>query len=71
MCSFQSGYLKTWLHWNNGISIDNLNVDVITRATSVFVNLKIDRFNEILFVQKLLNINQLKAKQTYIERSSF
>ena len=28
-------------------------------------------FNEVLFVHKLLNINQFKAKQTYIERSSF
>ena len=37
----------------------------------MFVNLKIDNFNEILFVHKLLNINQLKAKQTCIERSSF
>jgi hypothetical protein len=37
----------------------------------MFVNLEIDKFNKILFVHKLLNINQLKAKQTYIERSSF
>jgi len=37
----------------------------------MFVNFKIDKFNEILFVHKLLNISQLKAKQTYIERSSF
>jgi hypothetical protein len=37
----------------------------------MFVNLKIDKFNEILFVHKLLNTNQFKAKQIYIERSSF
>jgi len=37
----------------------------------MFVNLKIDKFNEILFVHTFLNINQLKAKQTYIERLSF
>jgi predicted transcriptional regulator YheO len=36
------------------------------------MNLKIDKFNEILFfLYKLLKINQLKAKQTYIERLSF
>jgi len=35
------------------------------------VNLKIDTINEILVVYKLLNTNKLKAKQTYIERSSF
>ena len=45
--------------------------DVIIRATSIFVNMKIDKFNEILFVHKFLNINQLKTKQTYIERLSF
>jgi hypothetical protein len=32
--------LETWLHWNNGISINDLNVDVITQATFMFVNLK-------------------------------
>jgi hypothetical protein len=37
----------------------------------MFVNLKIDKFNEILFIHTFLNINQLKAKQTYIERLSF
>jgi len=37
----------------------------------MFVNLKINKFNEILFVHKLLNTNQLKAKQTYIKGSSF
>jgi hypothetical protein len=37
----------------------------------MFVNLKIDKVNEILVVHKLLNTNQLKAKQTYIGRSSF
>jgi len=37
----------------------------------MFVNLKIDKFNEIVFVHKFLNINQLKVKQTYIERLSF
>jgi S-methylmethionine-dependent homocysteine/selenocysteine methylase len=34
------------------------------------VNLKINKFNEILFVHKLLDINILKIKQTYIERLS-
>jgi hypothetical protein len=37
----------------------------------MFMNLKINKFNEILFVHKLLNIKQLKAHQTYIERLSF
>jgi len=37
----------------------------------MFVNLKIDKINEILVVHKLFNTNQLKAKQTYIGRSSF
>jgi hypothetical protein len=63
--------LETWLHWNNAISIDDLNIDIITRAASIFVNLKIDKINEILVVHKLLNTNQLKAKQTYIERLFF
>jgi hypothetical protein len=33
---------------NDGISFDDLNTDVITRAASMFVNLKIDKINEIL-----------------------
>jgi hypothetical protein len=37
----------------------------------MFVNLKINKINEILVVHKLLNTNQLKSKQTYIEMSSF
>jgi hypothetical protein len=37
----------------------------------MFVNLKIDKINEILVVHKLLNTNQLKSKQTYIKMSSF
>jgi len=37
----------------------------------MFMNLKINKINEILVVHKLLNTNQLKSKQTYIERSSF
>ena len=53
------------------ISIYDLNVDVITRTASMFVNLKINKINEILVIHKLLNTNQLKAKQTYIERLSF
>jgi len=56
---------------HKGISIDDLNADVIIQATSIFINLKINKFNEILFVHKWLNINQLKAHQTYIKRSSF
>jgi hypothetical protein len=68
---FQSRCLETWLHWNNRISIDDLNTDVITWAASLFVNIKIDKINEILVIHKLLNTNQLKAKQSYIERSSF
>jgi len=51
-----------WLHWNNKISIDYLNADVIIRTTSMFVNLKIYKFNQILFVHKLLNMNKLKTK---------
>ena len=44
------------MHWFEAsiqdawISIDDLNADDITRAASMFVNLKIDKFNEILFV---------------------
>ena len=37
----------------------------------MFVNLKINKINEILVVHKLLNTKKLKAKQTYIERLSF
>ena len=37
----------------------------------MFVNFTLDKFNEIIFVHKLLKINQLKARQTYTERSSF
>jgi hypothetical protein len=37
----------------------------------IFMNLKIDKINEILVVHKLLNTNKLKTKQTYIERLSF
>jgi hypothetical protein len=44
------------------IFINDLNVDVIIRAALIFVNLKIDKFYEILFVYKLLNTNHLKAK---------
>jgi hypothetical protein len=32
----------------------------------MFVNLETDKFDEILFVHKLLNINQFEAKQTYL-----
>jgi hypothetical protein len=63
--------LETWLYLNNRVFIDDLNADVITWASLIFVNLKINKFNEILFVHKLLNTNQLKTKETYIERSSF
>ena len=73
---FQSGcleicYLEIWLYWNNGIFIDNLNADFITWMASIFLNLKIDKINEILVVHKLLHTNKLKAKQTYIERLPF
>jgi hypothetical protein len=37
----------------------------------MFVNLKIDKINEILIVHKFLNTNQLQAKQTYIEKLFF
>jgi hypothetical protein len=38
----------------------------------MFVNLKIDKINEILVGHKLLNTNQLKGKKkSYIEKSSF
>jgi len=37
----------------------------------MFVNLKIDKINEILVIHKLLQTNQLKSKQTYIEKLSF
>ena len=40
-----SGYLDIWLHWNNGISIDDLNADDITQAASMFVNLKRNEIN--------------------------
>jgi len=66
-----SGYLETQLHWNNKISIDDLNADIIIRATSMFVELKLDKFNEILFVKKLLNMSLWKQnKFTLKGRSS-
>jgi hypothetical protein len=37
----------------------------------MLVNLKINKINEILVVNKFLKTNQLKAKQIYIERLSF
>ena len=43
-----SGCLDIWLHWNNRISIDDLNADDITRAASMFVNFKINEINEIV-----------------------
>jgi hypothetical protein len=57
--------LKQWNFYQQ------FNTDVITRAASMFMNLKINKINEILIVLKLLNTNQLKSKQTYIKRSSF
>jgi len=63
--------LETWLHWKNRISIDDLNVDVITRAVSMFANLKINKINEILISCSQITLKEKKSKQTYIERSSF
>jgi hypothetical protein len=36
--------------------IDDLNANVIVFAALIFVNLKFDKFHEILFFQKLLNM---------------
>jgi len=41
----QSWCLDIWLHWNNEISIDDLNADDITQAASMFVNLKRNEIN--------------------------
>jgi hypothetical protein len=68
-CS-HSRCLVTWLYWNNEISIDDLNVDVIVLASSMFVNLKLRSLNDIIF-SKIIKYVVVKAKQTYIERSSF
>jgi len=69
-CGFHSGCLKTWLYWNNKISIDDLKVDVIVLTTSMFINLKLHLLNEIIF-SKIIKHVVVKTKQTYIERSSF
>ena len=69
-CSFHSRCLETRLHWNNGISIDNLKVGVIVLVDSMFVNLKLHLLNEITFL-KIIKHVVMKAKQTYIQRLSF
>jgi hypothetical protein len=48
------------------IFIDDLNADVITRVASMFVNLKIDKINEILVVHKLT----LKGHPSNVPRTS-
>jgi len=48
ICGIYSGCLDIWLHWNNGISIDDLNANDITQVASMFVNLKINELNEIM-----------------------
>jgi len=49
----------------------HLNVNIIVLAASMFVNLKLNKFNEILFFKKIIKHVVVKAKQTYIERLSF
>ena len=51
-------------------SIDDLNANVIVFAASIFVNLKFDKFHEILFFQKLLNMLWKKNKLTLKGRPS-
>jgi len=69
-CGFDSGCLKTWLHWTNRISIDDLKADVIVLAASIFVNLKLHSLNKIIF-KKFIKHVVVKVNQTYFERSSF
>jgi hypothetical protein len=44
---FYLGFLKTWLHWNKDISIDDFIIDIIVRAAFTFVNLEYHSFIEI------------------------
>jgi len=67
---FHSRCLKTYLHWNNGISINDLMTEVIVLTTWMFVNLKLYSLNDIIFL-KIIKHVIVKAKQTYIKMSSF
>jgi len=65
------------LDWNKAILIDNFNANVIVRVASMFVNLKLDKFNEILFFFiKLLNMSSfhctvyLHVNETHYEGTS-
>ena len=60
---------KTWLHWNNWISINDLKTDVIVLAFSMFVNMKLYLLNDTIF-SKIIKHVVMKEKQTYIERLS-
>jgi len=44
---FYLGFLKTWLHRNKDISIDDFIIDIIVRAASTFINLEYHSFIEI------------------------
>jgi hypothetical protein len=58
-CGFDSGCLKTWLHWNYRIYINDLKANVIVLVASMFVNLKLHTLNKIIF-KKLLNMSLWK-----------
>ena len=53
---FYSGFLETWLYWNNGISIDDFFIDVIIWANSTFLNKKFNSLIEIYFL-KIVNFS--------------
>ena len=46
---FHSECLKTWLHWNNKIFIDDFIADVMVLTTSMFINMKLHSLIEINF----------------------
>jgi hypothetical protein len=61
-CGFHSGYLQTWLHWNNKISIDDLKTDAIVLVASISVKLKLHSLNKIIFFKKIIK-HVVKAKK--------
>jgi hypothetical protein len=61
-CGFHSGYLQTWLHWNNEISIDDLKTDAIVLVASISVKLKLHSLNKIIFFKKIIK-HVVKAKK--------
>jgi hypothetical protein len=67
---FYLGYLETWLHWNNKISIDDFIANVMVLTTSMFVNLKLHLLIKINFL-KIINMSLWREnKLTLQDRSS-